>query len=78
LTSFAAAKTRLPRCRRIPLVTVTGRDGEDPAGRRGGAEGVRAFADGAWLVELSAVHDPALVVPAAAAAIGCSRHPALL
>jgi predicted ATPase/DNA-binding CsgD family transcriptional regulator len=66
----------LEECR---LVTVTGPGG---AGKTRLAEQVAGlvadrFADGAWLVELAQVRDPAQVVPAVAAALGIQEQPGL-
>ncbi len=48
---------------------------QDPTGGRGGRRPSKSIRDGAWLVELAGVTDPAGVAPAAAAALGASRRP---
>ena len=59
------------------LVTVTGPGGSGKTRLAGQVAGQVAgrFADGAWLVELAPVQDPAQVAPAVAAALGVREQP---
>jgi predicted ATPase/DNA-binding CsgD family transcriptional regulator len=62
-----------------PLVTVTGPGGvgKTRLACEAAARAAARFAEGAWLVELAAVHDGALVPAAVAAAAGVPPDPAL-
>src|SRR5215813_7444585 len=83
LTSFIGRDTPvrevaglLEECR---LVTVTGPGGAGKTRLAGqvAREVASRFADGAWLVELALVQDPAHVVAAVAAALGVREQPGL-
>ena len=83
MTSFVGRETEVAEVAALlaeyRLVTVTGPGGMGKT-RLAGEVARRVcgrFADGAWLVELSAVHDPALVGPAIGAAIGLQQAPGL-
>ena len=59
------------------LVTVTGPGGAGKTRLAGEAarQAAARFADGAWLVELAPVRDPAQVAPVVAAALGVREQP---
>ena len=86
VTSFVGRRRELAEARRLlsvaSLVTLTGPGGvgKTRLGRQAAAAMERAFPDGAWLVELASLNDPALVARTVAAALGMrdqSARPAL-
>ena len=83
LTSFvgrreeiAAIKQRLPGTRLLTL-TGFGGCGKTRLALQVAAESLEEYSDGAWLVELAALSNPALVVQTVAAALGMSEQPGI-
>ena len=76
LTSFVGRRRELAEVRRLlgaaGLVTLTGPGGvgKSRLALRAGAGLARTLPDGAWLVELSPLHDPGLVAESVAGALG--------
>ena len=76
LTSFVGRRRELAEVRRLlgaaRLVTLTGPGGvgKTRLALRAGAGLARTLPDGAWLVELSPLHDPGLVAESVAGALG--------
>src|SRR5262249_40856808 len=81
LTSFVgrepelAAVTALLGQHRLVTLTGVGGTGKTRLALQAAAELLGAYPDGAWLVELAALSDPALVPQAVAAAVGVREEP---
>src|SRR5436305_8611181 len=76
LTSFVGRDTAIAEVKRLlgttRLLTLTGAGGcgKSRLALRIGEEVCRAYADGAWLVELAPLSDPTLIPHTAATALG--------
>jgi predicted ATPase/class 3 adenylate cyclase len=81
LTSFIGREQELTelgralRTTRLLTLTGTGGCGKTRLALQAAADAVAAYPDGVWLAELASLTDPALVLPAVAAAIGVREEP---